>query len=179
MRYFIFICWTALVVACSGSNQEDDDWSAGLQNISAWDQVDRMGNPLINVVLIDDSTDKDDFNFFDPVDDVANFKTLVEAKTKSLRDSVSPLWGVADTGAKAVSLSGFSAMVLPDVLTIDLAKDTVYPNGRGLADDASDLLLGLLFNYGNVLGGGTGVSDGITSALKISDNFPYVAAIAE
>src|SRR4051812_43134914 len=139
MRSFIsivFMMGSFLLVSCGNSDKGDNTWSDGLQNITEWEQIDRMGNPLVNVVLIDDATDKDDFNFFDPTDDLTNFKTVFETKVTKLRSDVSTVWGTA-TGT--VSVAAFTAMVLPDVLTIDLAKDTTYPNGRALADDAADL----------------------------------------
>jgi hypothetical protein len=163
--------------ACGSKDNEGDDWTAGLQDITDWIQIDRMGNPLVNVVLIDASTDKDDFNFFDPTDDLANFKSVFEAKLASLRSEVLGIWGAADAGTNAVTVADFIERTLPDVLTIDIAADTAYPNGRALIDDASDLFLGLVFNYGNVVGGGTGISDGVSSDLKFSKSFPYLPEV--
>ncbi|RIK45204.1 MAG: hypothetical protein DCC58_07170 [Chloroflexi bacterium] len=113
--------------------------------------VDRMGRPAINTVFNPpnpfepsppDPKLEDAFNQGHPSNDVANFKPeVVDTLTLlfSLNDATD--LNTADDGPKIQALAGF---LLPDILTVDLSKQTAYPNGRGLPDDVIDISLGLI-----------------------------------
>ncbi len=98
--------------------------------------VDRKGRPAINTLFIAAEM-KDTFNKAQPVQDKGKYGQFI------------PL-----------------DILTPDILTIDTSKPTLYPNGRGLADDVIDISLGLL-------GGGTDDVDG--NDAEYLTTFPYLA----
>jgi hypothetical protein len=98
--------------------------------------VDRKGRPAINTLFIAAEM-KDVFNRAQPAQDKGKYGQFI------------PL-----------------DILTPDILTIDTAKPTLYPNGRGLADDVIDISLGLL-------GGGTDDVDGNDAEYLTA--FPYLA----
>ena len=134
----------------------------GGPNISVWartmlqhHQVDRMGRPAINTVLLP-SGRKDEFNLGQPVDDPNNFGADVQAAIETL--SGDPNYAATLTG-----------ILLPDVLTFDTSSAAGFLNGRQLADDVIDAELDLL-----TLGGVTG--DGVNgNDIPFRDVFPYLA----
>ncbi|MGI9608328.1 MAG: DUF4331 family protein, partial [Acidimicrobiales bacterium] len=134
-----------------------------VDNISVWAttsidgvQIDRIGRPAINTVLIP-SDRKDEFNVSDPADDFANFGDDVQATIESLNGG--------DT-ATAAALTG---ILLPDVLTVDTSNPAGFLNGRGLADDVIDAELGLLTN-------GAVTTDLVdANNVPFDDEFPYLA----
>lgn len=73
-------------------------------------QIDRVGRPAINTVFIEGDA-KNDYNAASPVDDAATY---------------------------ADALGDLAEVLLPDVLTVDLADPAGFLNGRGLADDVID-----------------------------------------
>lgn len=111
-------------------------------NIAVWastldasgSQIDRIGRPAINTVLIAGDANKEAFNTGQPADDPANFGAGVQAQIEALNGG--------DT-ATAATLTG---ILLPDVLTFDTSSPAGFLNGRGLADDVIDAELGLLTN---------------------------------
>ena len=118
-------------------------------------QIDRMGRPAINTVLIP-SGRKDEFNATEPADDPVRFGDDV-------RSTIEALSGDA---AFADALTG---VLLPDVLTVDTASSAGFLNGRQLADDVIDAELDLL-TKGAVTGDGVDAND-----VAFRTGFPYLA----
>ena len=132
-------------------------------NISVWatttdggNQIDRIGRPAINTVLIP-SERKDEFNAASPVNDGVFGDDVELIITGTL--------GNSQENAEALS-----AILLPDVLTVDTADAAGFLNGRGLSDDVIDAELGLLTD-GAITTDGVDVNDN-----SFSDQFPYLAA---
>lgn len=119
-------------------------------------QIDRMGRPAINTVLIP-SGRKDEFNQSQPVNDFEQFGDDVE-------EIITSLSGDADLAAI------LTAILLPDILTVDTASDAGFLNGRQLADDVIDAEL-------NLLTGGALTGDGVdANDREFNDRFPFLAA---
>lgn len=122
--------------------------------LGGWEQVDRMGRPAINTVFIA-ADRKDLFNSNSPDRDVAIFTDEVKAALNSL---ASP------------STDALAGVLLPDILTVDLAMPVGYLNGRGLANDVIDISL-------QAITGSTTIGDGVNANDKaFLSAFPYLAA---
>ena len=119
-------------------------------------QFDRMGRPAINTALIP-SEFKDAFNAGRPENDFADFAEIVQASIEGLN------------GGDTETAAALTAILLPDVLTVDLAGDSGFLNGRLLADDVIDAELNLLSN-GGVTGDMVDTND-----VPFLDRFPYLA----
>ncbi len=162
-------------------------------------QVSRLGNPLVNEVVIPIGQ-KDRFNRTKPADDAANFgQFVVEPELAKLLNALFNL-GVKETGRTDIVLALLQG--LPDLnrqsgkpvdtLKINLttppsatpnrlgviAGDVAgFPNGRRLADDVVDIELrvvaGVLLNPPNTTPLGDGVD---TNDKPFSNEFPYVAS---
>ena len=136
----------------------------GAQNIGVWfatrqgkKQVDRMGRPAINTVLIP-AAKKDAFNAASPKDDVANYRADVIASITALGN-----------GANA---AGLADLLLPDVHTFDTTKATGFAdnfNGRRLDDDVIDIELAALSN-------GAVTTDFVGNDSTFLAVFPYLQA---
>jgi hypothetical protein len=102
-------------------------------------QIDRMGRPAINTVLISGGApgqNKDLFNRTSPKDDVAKWRTEMITNLKAAPLSRSD----ADAGALA-------DLLLPDILTYDPQAAGGFLNGRKLTDDVIDIELDVLSNH--------------------------------
>jgi hypothetical protein len=146
-----------------------------------WVQVSRLGLPLINEAVVG-LQDKDKYNRTQPSKDVANFgayflnPVLVRdaefagfyAPTGPLA-SVTPPKGNRTDILDAISLTNIpsagahSISAIGDVLRVDLATDSSFPNGRPLVGgtnheqaDVTDVLLSLILTKQL-----SGVSDGV------------------
>ncbi len=119
-------------------------------------QIDRMGRPAINTVLIP-SDRKDEFNSSQPSNDRAAFGDDVRAAITGL------------SGGDAAFATAVTDVLLPDVLTFDTQSSAGFLNGRQLADDVIDAELGLL-TKGAVTGDGVNAND-----VPFLDRFPYLA----
>lgn len=124
------------------------------RTLSEHHQVDRMGRPAINTVLVG-SDRKDEFNQTEPADDLALFGDDVHAAITSLSDSA--------------NADALTPILLPDLLTIDVSNAAGFLNGRGLADDVIDAELNLL-TAGGVTGDGVDMND-----IAFPGSFPYLA----
>lgn len=126
----------------------------------SWVQVNRMGNPLFNEVLVS-LRDKDRYNFTQPKND-ESFRTYAEnPEVAFLINAV--LFGDPE-GDAPLAISGrtdLAAVFLPDVLRVDTTTDPVllpgqagysrlsfvggdaggWPNGRRIGDDVVDIAL--------------------------------------
>jgi hypothetical protein len=124
-----------------------------------WIQVNRLGNPLFNEVLVA-LKDKDNYNRDFPTVDAAKYKTY--ALTPELPVLINAVFGTtfATTGR-----TDLAAVYIPDVLRVDLTTGPVpligaggnrlsglggdttdgkwsgWPNGRRLGDDVVDIAL--------------------------------------
>jgi hypothetical protein len=100
-------------------------------------QLDRMGNPGVNTVLID-GPHKDAFNFGLPQNDARDFAPIIAGNL--IR------YGVDQTNILPV----LATAAIPDTLKFDTTKPDGYlnvpPNGRQLTDRTTDFLLSLFFN---------------------------------
>lgn len=143
-----------LEVPSSELNGADSNISVYARTVQGGEQIDRIGRPAINTVLIP-SARKDEFNEADPANDFADFSADVEAVITSLSD--------------AANASALSPILLPDVLTFDTASAAGFLNGRGLVDDVIDAELGLL-SSGAVTGDLVNAND--AAFLNV---FPYLA----
>jgi hypothetical protein len=104
-------------------------------------QIDRMGNPGLNTVLITPPL-KDAFNFGVPEDDARDFApTIVASLTR---------YGIAADPTAASVVQAIVAAGIPDTLKFDLTLADgflqVPPNGRQLGDRTTDFLLSLFFD---------------------------------
>lgn len=163
-------------------------------------QVSRLGNPLVNEVIIPLGK-KDFFNATQPSDDATNFgKYVVAPELAKVINILYPGLNVPETGRDDIVtalLTGIPGLtqIAPkapptDTLKINLgvapnaapnrfgviAGDTQgFPNGRRLADDTTDAELRVVggFLKGNKLPLGDGVDQ---NDVPFRTAFPYVAA---
>lgn len=119
-------------------------------------QIDRIGRPAINTVLIP-SNRKDEFNRSSPAGDQAAFGAQVQATIESLN------------GGDTATAEVLTSILLPDVLTFSTNSYAGFLNGRQLADDVIDAELGLLTN-GALATDGVGAND-----AGFPGTFPYLA----
>ena len=145
----------------------------GNANVNVWatterenvGQIDRVGRPAINTVLID-SESKDAFNQAQPGADLSVFSDQVNANIAALSNQ-----------ANADALTG---ALLPDILAFDTTSSagfntsdgTLTLNGRRLADDVIDAELNAL-TAGNITGDGVDAND-----VAFSSVFPFLAPAA-
>ena len=128
-------------------------------NSGPWIQVNRLGNPLFNEVLVA-IQDKDNYNRDVPTNDAARYAQY--ASTPELALLINAVFG---TGFATSGRSDLVAVYIPDVLRVDtttgavpligeggnrlsgLGGDTTngkwsgWPNGRRLGDDVADIAL--------------------------------------
>ena len=164
----------------------------GDSNVGVWattnvgeTQIDRMGRPAINTVFIPNNpfppdrvadgkpSKKTTFNHGQPSTDVANWTGEVVdtlQTTFSLNDAGGPLGGTDDPSDDAGKISALAAVLLPDILTVDLSSPAGFLNGRKPADDVIDAELGLI-TEGFVTTDCVGSND-----VAFPTTFPYLAA---
>lgn len=157
-----------------------------------WTQVDRLGNPLFNEVLVA-LKDKDNYNFDSPTDDA-------KYKTYALNPEVGVLINtVFGTSFITTGRTDLAAVYIPDVLRVDLTTGPVpligaggnrlsglggdttngkwsgWPNGRRLGDDVVDIALTAVASgpsYSSIflLGDNINTNDAVYNFV-----FPYAA----
>lgn len=133
------------------------------------EQTDRMGVATINTVLIPTGR-KDAFNAGDPLTDEADFRTTMSFTIQGLRTAVGGIPGFpAENGGPLGNIPplALAGVLTPDVITIDLASNAGFPNGRRLTDDVVDTALQLVLNR-------TGLGDGIGNDSNFLAGFPYL-----
>ena len=169
------------IVALTGAATSDTGiikaWASTSRRNSTggFDQVDRMGIPAINTVLIP-ADQKDAFNLADPVNDVADYRATAQATIEALRAAVGSVEGFPAEDIPGVPADVLATVLIPDVVTIDFSAPVQFPNGRTLTDDVIDAAVGLILNRGNVLGGGPGVGDAIDgNDVEFMATFPWLA----
>ena len=126
------------------------------RNAQPYTQVDRMGRPTINTVLVKSSR-KNEFNKGIPSTDRSKFKADAVAILTSINGDSSYSNTIAD-------------VLLPDVLSFDTSSSGGFLNGRRPEDDVIDAVL-------NVASTGAVTSDGVpASATKpFLPDFPFFA----
>jgi hypothetical protein len=167
---------------------------------TAYQQVSRLGNPLVNEVVIP-LGQKDRFNRTQPANDGKNFgKYVVEPELAKVINALFPGLNVPEkdrTDIVQALLTGIPGLTEiaknappTDTLKVNLgtppnatpsrfgvlAKDTQgFPNGRRLADDVVDIELRVVGGVlkGNALPLGDGVD---RNDVPFRSTFPYVAA---
>ncbi|MFN3193192.1 MAG: DUF4331 family protein [Aureliella sp.] len=146
---------SAIVLEVPRSSFPTSQISVNARTIVRGRQVDRMGRPAINTVLIP-SGKKDLFNRSLAARDAQNFSADVKAT----------LVGLGNSSERAATLTG---ILLPDVLTFDTSSSSGFLNGRRLPDDVIDAELNLL-TEGAVTGDGVPMND-----VPFLSTFPYLA----
>jgi len=133
-------------------------------------QVERMGNPAVNVALIPFNR-KDEYNFATPVDD---------ANGQFADDIVATLTALG-TNATNIGILANVAVTNGDYLRLDTRiantgpmggtnPEAGFPNGRRLADDTIDTLLSIITNGTILTGDNVNASD-----VPPADAFPFFA----
>ena len=133
-------------------------------------QVERMGNPAVNVALIPFGR-KNEYNFAIPEDDAAG---------KFANDIVGTLTALG-TNATNIGILASVAVTNGDYLRLDTKKGNVgpmggnnagagFPNGRRLTDDTVDTLLFIITNGVITTGDNANASD-----IPPADKFPFFA----
>jgi hypothetical protein len=116
-------------------------------------QIDRMGRPAINTVLVP-SASKEAFNRAHPSGDLAAFGPGAGAIITSL--------------SNATNAATLVPILFPDVLTFQPGNTSGFLNGRRLEDDVIDAELDLL-------SGGAVKSDFVGNDSAFRTTFPYLA----
>jgi len=143
--------------------------SGGFTSKGDWRQVDRMGNPAVNVALIPFGK-KSLYNASTPQED---------AKGKFASDIIATLKFLGTDDAHISALANV-AVLKGDYIRLDLTKPNTgpmggtnagaaYPNGRRLADDTIDIILTIIAN-GAALGDNVNASE-----TPPQDEFPFLA----
>ncbi|MAT69601.1 MAG: hypothetical protein CMJ58_08760 [Planctomycetaceae bacterium] len=134
----------------------------GGPNIGVWarttdgtNQIDRVGRPAINTVLIP-SARKQEFNEAAPAGDFAAFGSDVNSAIAGLSNQP--------------NADALTPILLPDVLTFDTSSSAGFLNGRQLADDVIDAELTLLTGSASPIGDGVDAND-----VAFRSAFPYLA----
>lgn len=159
-----------------------------------WIQVNRLGNPLFNEVLVA-LRDKDRYNLMSPTDDMANFAKY--ANNPELSVLLNYVFG---TAFQTTNRSDLVAIFMPDVLRVDTTtgavplagqpgfsrlgfiggdttsgKNSGWPNGRRFGDDVVDIALTAIASgpsYSTI----TVVGDNVPSNDQVFNQvFPYSA----
>jgi hypothetical protein len=195
---FLNILGSGSFIGCTGSHPENDTFkgqnvssivlelpsslleTGGNPNIGVWattdvgtTQIDRMGRPAINTVFIpnnplppdravgDNPTKpsmKTTFNHGNPSTDVAKW-------TGEVVDTLTMGFGRSLADANALA-----AVLLPDILTVDVSNPAGFLNGRKPADDVIDAEL-------NLLSAGAIPTDCVpANDVAFPATFPYLAA---
>ncbi len=120
-------------------------------------QIDRIGGPFVNLFLLPTSALMNKFNKNkQPHRDPKKFGDVVTQTIQGL-------------GADAATAAALAGLLLPDVMAYSTAAAAGFPNGRGLADDVTDVNL-------MTLTGDANATDCVDSNDKdFSSKFPYLA----
>jgi hypothetical protein len=167
-----------------------------MERSGRWIQVSRLGLPLVNEALIG-YQDKDRYNRSHPRDDVANFgayflnPVLVRdaeavgiyaalgvdpAPFKSNRIDI--IETISLTNIPTEGAHPFPMEAIGDVLRVDLATESAFPNGRPLVPgdsreqaDVTDVILSLVLTKGTMQ-----VADGVSAnECTFMTDFPFLA----
>ncbi|MEO1062173.1 MAG: DUF4331 family protein [Actinomycetota bacterium] len=175
--FFAGLNVSAIVVEVPTERLDDDEPGVGIWGRTRTTgnqppRTDRMGNPAIATVLINDGNE-DQFNRRVPRTDVRNYTAEVSANLQFLS-------GLDGSGYTEEEANGIAGLLLPDILTLDASSpDGFVPglNGRGLADDVIDFELFVV--TGGLAASGTPVLDSDcvdANDVPFPGVFPYLAA---
>jgi hypothetical protein len=146
-----------------------DAGTPGVVDFGQLHQVDRMGNPAVNVALVPFSR-KDEYNGATPQDDAAGVFA---------GDIVGTLTALGTNSANINILAGV-AVTNGDYLRLNLGvansgpgggnnAGAAYPNGRRLGDDTIDILLSFITNQ-------SGIIDNVNANdVPLTNTFPFFA----
>jgi Domain of unknown function (DUF4331) len=161
-----------------------------------WVQVSRLGNPLVNEVVIPLKL-KDQFNRTQPADDAQYADFVLKPELARLLNGLFGL-GVKETDRTDIVLAllqgvpglnqqtgkpvdtvklnlGTPPSANPDRLGVLGGDNAGFPNGRRLTDDVVDIELRVV--AGALIGKNIALGDGPTANDKaFSDSFPYLVA---
>jgi len=168
--FFAGLNVSAIVLEMPTSSITGDSSSVGVwaETTGGAGRIDRMGRPTIATVLVDDGSE-DAFNQTRPHNDLAQFGDQV-------RDNLLALSGLDGTGYTVEEAEAVTAVLLPDILTVDTASTAGYLNGRGLSDDVIDTNLAIV--TGGLGSNGTPVLTGDcvdSNDVAFPSSFPYLA----
>ncbi len=156
-NFFTGLNVTAITLEIPKTAITDGDTTTGVwarTTDTSGNTIDRMGRPAINTVFNTTDADKDAFNAGYPVDDQADFRANVVGTLLALGNDQATADGLAD-------------FLLPDIITVDLAQPSAFPNGRALSDDVIDTEL-------NLITGGAVPSDCVANDNNFVNHFPYI-----
>ena len=168
--FFAGLNVSGIVVEVPSSALTNGDTSIGVwgETSTRSKRIDQMGRPAINTVLIDDGSE-DRFNLTRPRHQLSKFGDQV-------RDNLLFLSGLDGTGYTEAEAEGVAAVLLPDILTVDVSSTDPFLNGRGLPDDVIDTALTVV--TGGLGANGTPVltSDCVdANDVAFPGTFPYLA----
>jgi hypothetical protein len=146
-----------------------DAGTPGVVDFGQVHQVDRMGNPGVNVVLVPFSR-KDEYNLATPQDDAAGvFAASIVGTLTALgtnNANINVLAGVAVTNGDYLRLNLGLANTGPGGGN---SAGAGFPNGRRLGDDTIDVLLSLVTNQ-------SGLTDNVNANdVPLTNTFPFFA----
>jgi Domain of unknown function (DUF4331) len=146
----------------------------GFKTFGEFRQVERMGNPAVNVALIPFNR-KDEHNFATPVDDAnGQFADDIVATLKALGTNdanIAILASVVVTNGDYLRLNlttPNNSLGVRERITDD--GYVGYPNGRRLGDDTVDVLLYFITNQTILTGDNVDSND-----VPLGDTFPFFA----
>ena len=132
-----------------------------------WVNVDRMGVPAVNVVLVPFNS-KNAYNAANPIDD---------SKGRFATGIVGILQNFYGTDSTSIGILASAAVTRGDILRLDVTvpntgtnPEAAFPNGRRLTDDVIDTLL-FLINNRKPLGDNVNANE-----LPLRSTFPFLAA---
>ena len=133
-------------------------------------QVERMGNPAVNVALIPFSR-KNEYNFATPEDDAAGkFANDIVATLTALGTNATNIGILANVAVTNGDYLRLKTNVGNTGLMGGTNSQAAFPNGRRLADDTIDTLLFIITNGGITTGDNVNASD-----VPPADKFPFFA----
>jgi hypothetical protein len=146
---------TAIVLEVPMPDKKVDVWA--VTSVEGH-RIDRCGKPSVSAIFLPTTTPvvpfkglHDSFNLADPIEDRERFLTVFQ---RTLR-----FYGSAES---------LALEFLPDVLPVDPAQPTVYPNGRGLTEDPVSYQIKKINPESNPPTG----SD--VNPIEFLDRFPYL-----
>ena len=162
-----------------------------------WVQVSRLGNPLVNEVVIPLKL-KDAFNGLKPTGDAAALKYVTNPELPKLIEAVYGIEAPKTPRNDLVSvfLTGVEGLNMPkgkitpsEQLRLNMSTPVTatpnrlgviggdtqgFPNGRRLGDDVIDIALQVV--EGELVGSANDLGDGVnTNDVAFSNTFPYLA----
>lgn len=173
----IILAAVPLALSLTAAACSDDDNGLDVNTTRVYNQVERLGNPLVSEVFLAKRSHSF-HNVGKPSTDVANHKTELEAFVTSF-------------GRSATLATTLSGVLLPDMLIVQLDKAANTSGwltwalangygGRNLADDVVDAGLaatfGTLLDANNALPAAFRTDNVGSNGVAFLTTFPYLAA---